>query len=73
MLTTIIKTKIATEVSIKIMDAFVQMRHFIKSNILLEHTINISNKIEKIDKKLLEHDKKFEILFSSFKKKEQKN
>ena len=26
MLTTIIKTKIATEVSIKIMDAFVQMR-----------------------------------------------
>ncbi len=72
MLTTIIKTKIATEVSIKIMDAFVQMRHFIKNNILLEHTINISNKIEKIDKKLLEHDKKFEILFSSFKKKEQK-
>ena len=45
----------------------------LKSNILLEHTINISNKIEKIDKKLLEHDKKFEILFSSFKKKEQKN
>lgn len=73
MLTTIIKTKIATEVSIKIMDAFVQMRHFIKNNILLEHTINISNKLEKIDKKLLEHDKKFEILFSSFKKKEQKN
>ena len=27
---------------------------------------------EKLDKKLLEHDKKFEILFSNFKKKEQK-
>ena len=72
MLATIIKSRTATEVSIKIMDAFVQMRHFIKNNRLLEYTINISNKVETIDRKLLEHDKKFEILFSSFNKKEQK-
>ncbi len=72
MLATILKTPVSEEISIKIMDAFVQMRHFIKNNSLLEHTINISNKVETIDKKLLEHDKKFEILFSSFNKKEQK-
>ncbi len=72
MLATIIKSRTAVEVSIKIMDAFVQMRHFIKNNNLLEHAINISNKIETIDKRLLEHDKKFEILFSSFNRKEQK-
>ena len=72
MLATIIKSRTATEVSIKIMDAFVQMRHFIKNNSLLEYTINISNKVETIDRKLLEHDKKFEILFSSFNKKKQK-
>ena len=34
MLATILKTKVATKVSIEIMDAFVAMRHFIKSNLV---------------------------------------
>lgn len=72
MLATILKTSLADEISIKIMDAFVQMRHFIKDNNLLEHTINLSNKIEKIDIKLIEHDKKFEELFSKFETKNYK-
>lgn len=66
MLATILKTPLADEISIKIMDAFVQMRHFIKNNFLLEYTINMSNKIEKMDVKLLEHDRKFEEIFSKF-------
>ena len=32
MLATILKSKIATEVSIRIMDTFVKMRHYIKYN-----------------------------------------
>ena len=48
MLATMLKSKIATDVSIKIMDAFVSMRHYISTNLL-------SN--ERVEHKLLEHDK----------------
>ena len=48
MLATILKSKIATEVSINIMDAFVAMRKFIKSNLLEQQYIN---------NLVLEHDK----------------
>ena len=34
MLATILKTKVATKISIEIMDAFVTMRHFFKSNLV---------------------------------------
>ena len=34
MLATILKTEVATEVSIRIMDAFVAMRHYISSNLI---------------------------------------
>jgi len=40
MLSTILKTKIATETTIKIMDAFVLMRKYISSNLLEQNNIN---------------------------------
>ena len=40
MLSTILKTKIATETSIRIMDAFVAMRHYIGNNLLEQKYIN---------------------------------
>ena len=64
MLATILKSKKATDVSIRIMDAFVEMRHFIVENKDIYQTLtNINNK-------LIEHDKKIDYLFSIFDKKE---
>lgn len=40
MLATILKSKVAVEISIKIMDAFVLMRHFISANLLEQKYIN---------------------------------
>lgn len=64
MLATILKSKKATDVSIRIMDAFVEMRHFIVENKDIYKTLtNINNK-------LIKHDKKIDYLFSIFDKKE---
>ena len=61
MLSGILKNEIAVQVSIKIMDAFVEMRKFINTNkTLFEKVINIENKM---DKKFIEQDKKFDIIF----------
>ncbi len=63
MLATILKSKIATEVSISIMDAFVSMRKYISSNLIEQKYIN---------NMVLEHDSDIKILkqtFSSFKEK----
>ena len=60
MLATILKTSVATETSIRIMDAFVEMRHYI-SNELISNTLEY---------KLLDHDKRIDLLertFDSFK------
>ena len=40
MLATILRTKVAEEVSIKIMDAFVAMRHYIGKNLIEQKYIN---------------------------------
>ncbi len=64
MLATILKSKIATEVSIRIMDAFVTMRHYLNDN------KNIYIALNNINNKLIEHDKKLDYLFSRFDKKE---
>ena len=40
MLATVLKTSVAEEVSIKIMDAFVAMRHFISSDLIEQKYIN---------------------------------
>jgi hypothetical protein len=58
MLATILKTKVATEVSIKIMDAFVKMRHYI---------VNGNYRLNNIETKLLEHDTKINEIFNQFK------
>ena len=61
MLSGILKSEVAVQVSIKIMDAFVEMRKFININkSLFEKVITIENKM---DKKFIEHDKKFDIIF----------
>lgn len=61
MLSGILKSEVAIQVSIKIMDAFVEMRKFINANkSLFEKVVTIENKM---DKKFIEQDKKFDIIF----------
>lgn len=61
MLATIIKSKIATEISIRIMDTFVHMRHYIKyTDRVLPHKYLLLE--EKVD----EHTKKIDELFDKF-------
>ncbi len=52
MLATVLKSKVATKVSIAIMDAFVQMRHFIIDN------KDMFNRLTKVEYDLLNHDMK---------------
>lgn len=58
MLSGILRSNIAIQTSVRIIDAFVAMRHFIADNHLL------LEKIENIDFKLADHDKKFEEIFA---------
>jgi len=60
MLDTILKSKTATEVSIKIMDAFVLMRHFIIDNKDIYKSLNY------INNKLIEHAEKELIVIDSY-------
>ena len=55
----VLKSKKAIEVNIKIMRAFVSMRKFISQN------AELFNRLENIDRKLLEHDKNFEKVFNA--------
>ena len=64
MLATILKTKVATQVSIAIMDAFVKMRYYL-SNSLMKDSI--------IEHKLLEHDKRISLLENTFNNFKDKN
>ena len=57
MLATILKSKIATEISIRIMDAFVAMRHYIGNN---------EYRISNIETKIIEHDKSINLLKELF-------
>lgn len=63
MLATILKSKVATEVSINIMDAFVLMRHYISQNLLEQNYIN---------KLVLEDHERVNILEESFNKLKEK-
>ena len=68
MLSGILKSEVAVQVSIKIMDAFVEMRKFININkSLFEKVITIENKM---NTKFIEQDKKFEIIFNQLQKEE---
>ena len=65
MLATILKSKVATEVSIKIMDAFVKMRHYIINE--NKRISNLEKKYIDHDIKLLEQDTKINEIFNQFK------
>ena len=65
MLATILKSNVATQVSIAIMDAFVNMCHYILEN------KDILRALNNINNKLIEHDEKIDYIFAAFDKKEQ--
>ena len=65
MLSTILKSNIAIEMSIKITDAFVKMRHFIMDN------KDVYKSLSNINNILVGHDEKINYLFSKFDKKEE--
>ena len=58
MLSSVLKNKMAIQVSINIMDAFIEMKNF-----LLENR-TIFERLSKIEYKLLEHDEEFERLYN---------
>ncbi len=57
MLSGLLKNEIAIQVSINIMDAFVEMRKFLMLN------GQVFERLTSMEYKLLEHDKKFDIVF----------
>ena len=59
MLATVLRTPIAEEVSIRIMDEFIKMRHFINEN------KDIFKRLTKVEYKMLEYDENFEKLFNA--------
>ena len=63
MLSTVLKSKIATRVSIRIMDAFVAMRHYIG---------NSEYRLSNVETKVLEHDKDIKLLQKAFEKFDEK-
>ena len=63
MLSTILKSKVAVQASIRIMDAFVAMRHYIGNN---------EYRLLNIESKVLEHDSNIKLLQDSFSKFEEK-
>ena len=64
MLSSVLHTKRAIDTSIKIMDAFVALRHYYVENKDIYKTLN------NINDKLIDYDKKFDYIFSKFDKKE---
>ena len=64
MLAGILKSDIAVQVSINIIKIFVEMRKFLLSNVLM------LDRLTNIEYKLLEHDKKIDIVFNALQKEE---
>lgn len=62
MLASLLTSKIAINISIKIINTFIEMRKFISSN------GKIFERLTSMEYKLLEHDKKFDILFDELQK-----
>ena len=63
MLATILRTEVAEEISIRIMDAFVVMRHYIGTN---------EYRLSNVEYKIIEHDKSIKLLQELFNKFEEK-
>ena len=75
MLSPLLNSEIAIEVSIKIIRAFVEIRKLMNINKnLFERVINIENTMDKnftnIDNKLISYDNKFEQIFNALQKDE---
>lgn len=66
MLSSVLRSGNASKVSIVLMRAFVAMRHYLIDN--KDIYVSLNN----INNKLIEHDKKFDIIFDNFKIKEEK-
>ena len=64
MLSGVLKSEIAVQVSIQIMNAFVNMRKFINSN------AQIFQRLDRVEIKQLEHDKKFNEIFDTIQSKD---
>ena len=64
MLSGLLKNEVAIQVSINIMNAFVEMRNFLASN------GQIFQRLTNVEYKLLEHDKKFDQVFNSLQQEE---
>ena len=62
MIATIIKSEVAIQTSIKIMDAFVTMRHYIGSNEL---------RLNNVESKIIEHDNSIRLLFDKLEEKKE--
>ena len=71
MLASVINTPIADKISVKIINAFVAMRHLLLNSIDYQKELFImQNKILEHDNKLIEHDSMFEKIFSEYSSKE---
>ncbi len=72
MLSSVLRTKDASRVSVNIMNAFVEMRKFINENKdLFKRIIEIENDTSYIKNTLLEYDNNFKVIFDKFDKKEE--
>lgn len=67
MLASVLRTPVAEEMSVKIMDAFVKTRHYLINNKDIYESLN------NVNNKLIEHDNKINKLFSKFEVKDNNN
>ncbi len=63
MLSAVLRSKVAVEISIKIIDTFVEMRKFISSN------ANMFGRFERVEQRLSLHDEKFNKIFDAIEEK----
>ena len=66
MLSAVLKTNVASQVSVKIMRAFVEMKKYIATN-------NFSNRISNLETKTIEHDNKINLILDKLSTKEVNN
>ena len=64
MLASVLKTEIASKVSVQIMRAFVSMRHYLHTNLLFQDS-NLQ-RISNLETKSIEYDKEIKLLQNSF-------
>ena len=67
MLSGLLRNDTAVQVSINIMNAFVKMRHFLKDN------GQVFERLTSVEYKLLDHDKKFDLVFDKLQEKQIEN